>query len=57
MKKFGFIPERQKGSHILLKHPDGRRTTVPKHEIIKEGLLNGILNQINIPKDQFIKEL
>jgi predicted RNA binding protein YcfA (HicA-like mRNA interferase family) len=39
-KHFGFIVERQGGSHIQLKHKDGRRVTVPKHDPIKVGVLN-----------------
>jgi predicted RNA binding protein YcfA (HicA-like mRNA interferase family) len=31
LKKAGFEEVRQKGSHVFLKHPDGRRTFVPVH--------------------------
>lgn len=31
LKKFGFIVERQRGSHVFLKHTDGRATVVPIH--------------------------
>jgi len=30
-KKQGFTVARQKGSHVQLCHPDGRRTTIPMH--------------------------
>ena len=30
-KKFGFEVLRQKGSHIFLKHRDGRTTIAPNH--------------------------
>ena len=31
VKKLGFEPMRQKGSHIRFSHPDGRKTTIPDH--------------------------
>ena len=31
LNKLGFYKYHQAGSHIQLKHPDGRRTTVPNH--------------------------
>ncbi|HSF00520.1 MAG TPA: type II toxin-antitoxin system HicA family toxin [Nitrososphaeraceae archaeon] len=31
-KHYGFSIERQNGSHIQLKNPDGRRLTVPRHD-------------------------
>lgn len=54
IKKSGFILYRQKGSHQIWKHPDGRWTTIPFHagENIGRGLLRKILNDVNIsPKD------
>jgi len=31
LEKIGFKVVRQKGSHVYLKHPDGRATVVPGH--------------------------
>jgi predicted RNA binding protein YcfA (HicA-like mRNA interferase family) len=41
----GFEKVRQKGSHVRLKHPDGRVVTVPVHSgsVIGRGLLRKIL--------------
>jgi predicted RNA binding protein YcfA (HicA-like mRNA interferase family) len=41
----GFKPERLKGSHIVIKHADGRSTTIPIHsgDPIRSKLLNAIL--------------
>lgn len=52
LQKEGFIIVVQVGSHVQLKHPDGRRTTVPFHagKDIKSGTLLNILRQINITK-------
>ena len=32
LAKAGFIVDRQRGSHVYLKHPDGRATVVPVHK-------------------------
>ena len=54
-KKLGFEEIRQKGSHIIFKHPDGRRTVVPFHkgEDISKGLLHAILYDIQINASDF----
>ena len=51
----GFVILRKKGSHVRLKHPDGRITTVPSHgkDHIGPGLLFRILKDANISKDEF----
>ncbi len=55
----GFIFVRQKGSHQRYKHHDGRAITVPVHgkDNLKRGLLNGILNELNIDVEELIKFL
>ncbi len=57
LKKQGFIQVRQKGSHIRLEHPDGRKTSIPLHagENIGKGLLSKILKDVNITYEQFKK--
>ncbi|MEW6570737.1 MAG: type II toxin-antitoxin system HicA family toxin [Nitrospirota bacterium] len=59
LKKAGFAEERQKGSHIFLKHSDGRATVVPVHsgETIGPGLLSKILRDVEMTKDDFLKIL
>lgn len=48
--KHGFVIARIRGSHHILKHPDGRQTVVPVHgsETIGPGLLNKILKDIEL---------
>lgn len=57
LEKQGFEVVHQKGSHVRLKHPDGRRTTVPMHsgENVGVGLLRKILRDTNISRDEFEK--
>lgn len=55
LAKLGFDVARIKGSHHFLRHPDGRVTVIPVHsgETIGPGLLNKILNDCDIPKEEF----
>ena len=59
LNKFGFQAIRQKGSHVYLKHNDGRCTVVPLHagREIGRGLLKRILNETEISSDEFSKKL
>ena len=38
LEKLGFENVHQKGSHVRMKHADGRRTTIPVHSVEKVGL-------------------
>lgn len=57
--KNGFYKHHQVGSHIQLKHVDGRRTTIPYHpsKEIRRGTLKDIINDLNMTVDEFIKAL
>ena len=60
LKKMGFRIVRQKGSHVRLKHPDGRVTTVPVHkgENIPKGLLRKIIREdLQMELKEFIRWL
>jgi predicted RNA binding protein YcfA (HicA-like mRNA interferase family) len=60
LKKVGFEVVRQEGSHMFLKHPDGRTTVVPNHagEHIDRGLLTKIIKKdVGIEREDFIKLL
>jgi predicted RNA binding protein YcfA (HicA-like mRNA interferase family) len=51
----GFEVARTKGSHHILKHPDGRVTVVPAHsgETIGPGLLAKILKDCDLTREEF----
>ena len=57
--KVGFQVFRQKGSHIYLKHPDGRATVVPTHkgESVGRGLLRKIIQDADLGREEFLKLL
>ena len=59
-EKIGFVITRQKGSHIFLRHNDGRTTVVPSHpgEKLDRGLLNKILKKdVKLTREEFEKLL
>lgn len=60
LNKLGFVIIRQKGSHVFLRHSDGRTTVVPVHsdENIDRGLLNKIIKKdLGISIEEFMGEV
>jgi predicted RNA binding protein YcfA (HicA-like mRNA interferase family) len=59
LSKMGFKIARKHGSHVVLKHPDGRLTVVPVHsgEEIGSGLLMKIIKDTGISKEEFMELL
>jgi len=59
LEKAGFEFQRQKGSHVTLRHPTTRRTTVvPMHTgDVKRPLLKMIVQQAGLSEDEFLRLL
>ena len=59
LKKWGFYKYHQVGSHIQLKHPDGRRATIPYHpsQEIRRGTLKSIIEDLDISIEAFIESI
>lgn len=59
LRRLGFEPVRQVGSHVFFAHPDGRTTTVPHHpgEDIDPALVRKIIKDIQVPREAFLREL
>ena len=59
LESAGFTVGRACGSHIFLKHADGRTTTVPIHsgETIGPGLLRAILRDVELSVDELARLL
>ncbi len=57
LKKHGFVVVRQKGSHVRLRHEDGRVTSVPNHpgQDIGKGLLRKILRDTELTLGDLLK--
>ena len=54
LERAGYEVDRQKGSHIVLRHsdPPHRRLTVLDHKEIKKGTLRAILRQAGLTPDE-----
>lgn len=53
LKKAGFVEDRQRGSHLVLRHSDGRQTLVPMHaRDLPRGTTKAILSQADITEDE-----
>lgn len=60
VKEFGFVAQKQKGSHLHLKRAtDKRRITIPVHKgrDIPKGTLTAILKDAGISTEDFLKNL
>ena len=59
LERLGFVVTRIKGSHHILRHPDGRSTVIPVHskESIGKGLLHKILKDCEMTLAQLIDEI
>ena len=55
--RLGFEVKRQSGSHIIMEHPDGRWTVVPRHDSIKMGTMKSIVDDAGLSEGEFIKLL
>ena len=58
VQKVGFEIKKQRGSHVDLRHPDGRRTTIPIHnKTLGKGVLKAILRQTKLTIEELRKLL
>jgi len=60
LKKVGFSPVRQKGSHIVLSKTDSKQRrglVVPDHKEIDKGTLLEIIRQAGLTRQEFLQLL
>lgn len=55
LEKIGYVFDRQRGSHIILRQqdPSHRRLTVPDHKQIAKGTLRAIIRQAGLTVEEF----
>jgi predicted RNA binding protein YcfA (HicA-like mRNA interferase family) len=51
--KVGYDLDHQTGSHLILRHPSGRRLTVPNHSELAKGTLRALIREAGLTKEQF----
>ena len=56
LERAGFEILRTRGSHVFVRHADGRMTTIPVHsgETIGPGLLRSILRDVEMSVDDLL---
>ena len=59
LSTLGFVVVRKRGSHVVMKHSDGRITVIPVHagDEISRGLLMKIIEDTGFSKKDFLKLL
>ncbi|MDE1819993.1 MAG: type II toxin-antitoxin system HicA family toxin [Euryarchaeota archaeon] len=57
LERLGFVQDHQRGSHLHLKHPDGRIVTVPVHpgEDLRKGTLRAIIRDAGVSVEEFLE--
>ncbi len=57
LEKIGFAQIRQKGSHLFMRHPDGRTTLITVHpgEDIGKGMIRKIMNDARITREEWLE--
>ena len=57
LENIGFRQIRQKGSHLFMRHPDGRTTLIPIHpgEKIGKGMIRKIINDAELTRDTWFE--
>jgi predicted RNA binding protein YcfA (HicA-like mRNA interferase family) len=56
LERIGFQKIRHKGSHVIMRHADGRMTVIPMHksEDLGPGLLLEIIKDAKLTQEEFI---
>ncbi len=57
LKRLGFEEVHRKGSHIKMKHPDGRKIVFPYHNEVDRYTLKGALNDAEVEVKDFLKNI
>ncbi|MCZ7382091.1 MAG: type II toxin-antitoxin system HicA family toxin [Candidatus Methanoperedens sp.] len=57
LEKIGFQQIRQKGSHLFMRHPDGRTTIITVHpgEEVGKGMIRKIINDAKITREEWLE--
>jgi len=54
LKRLGFVEVHRKGSHVKMKHPDGRIIVFPFHDEVDRYTLKGALRDADIDIAEFL---
>jgi len=54
LQRLGFVEVHRKGSHVKMKHPDGRLIVFPLHDEVDRYTLRGALRDANVEVVDFL---
>lgn len=57
LQRLGFLEVARKGSHVKMKHPDGRLIVFPYHDEVDRFTLKGALKDADVELEEFIGAL
>jgi predicted RNA binding protein YcfA (HicA-like mRNA interferase family) len=57
LERLGFIEVHRKGSHVKMKHADGRKIVFPYHDEIDRYTLKGALRDAGIEIEDFLRQI
>ena len=57
LERLGFAEVHRRGSHIKMRHPDGRMIVFPIHDEVDRFTLRGALRDADVNLDEFLKQV
>jgi predicted RNA binding protein YcfA (HicA-like mRNA interferase family) len=57
LERLGCVEVRRKGSHLKMRHPDGRMIVFPFHDEVDRYTLKGALGDAEIGLQEFIQNI
>lgn len=57
LERLGFTEVHRKGSHVKMKHPDGRTIVFPYHDEVDRYTLKGALRDASIDIEDFLQQI
>jgi len=56
LRRLGFVEIHRKGSHVKMKHADGRIIVFPYHDQVDRYTLKGALKDADVDLEEFLKQ-
>lgn len=57
LERLGFVETHRKGSHVKMKHADGRMIVFPFHDEVDRFTLKGALRDAEVDLEEFVKNI
>jgi len=57
LERLGFAEVHRRGSHVKMRHPDGRMIVFPIRDEVDRFTLRGALRDADVDLDEFLKQV